>query len=193
MKSALIILMTLVLIGPLVRAESNKDDSTIVSDTVLFNQTSLLDNVSPIDDPENFEYNLTQKPTVALFKSMVVPGWGQWGNKRRFKTVLFLGLETWMVGSAIHYGRQASDFKSLYDNATELTVRLDYYALYSDRKDERNKFTWFAVIVSFISMFDAYVDAHLSGHPAEQHQREIAVDFKPVANDGFQVTLSLDF
>ena len=41
-----------------------------------------------------------------------------------------------------------------------ISDRNEYYDLYQDRKDERNKFTWFAVITAFVSMFDAYVDAH---------------------------------
>ena len=99
----------------------------------------------------------------------------------------------WMIGAAIHYGRQASDFKSQFDATSDIDARRDLYGLYLDRKDERNKYTWFAVIVSFLSMFDAYVDAHLSGHPAEKHNLDLSLDVVPADDGTLLVSLSLEF
>jgi hypothetical protein len=43
---------------------------------------------------------------------MLLPGWGQLGNRRYLKAILFAGLDAWFVGAAIHYGRQAREFRT---------------------------------------------------------------------------------
>ncbi len=168
-------------------------DSTHLSDTLLFDGIGLLEHSQPVTSDINFEKRLRQNPTVGLFKSMFVPGWGQLGNRRYTKAVIFAGLDAWFIGAAIHYGKQASDFKDRFDLATDLTARRELYDLYLDRKDERNKFTWFAVIITFISMFDAYVDAHLSGYPQKIEENSLSLDIRPVQNGGFMATVALDF
>ncbi len=173
-------------------ADSSTVDSTVVIDTVLFRQTGLLAGYLPVTDTTNLERRLIQNPTVALFKSALIPGWGQWGNHEYIKAVIFFGLDAWCVGAAIHYGRQASDFREKYESSTIISQRNDYYDLYSDRKDERNKFTWFAVIVTFVSMFDAYVDAHLSGFPRLEGEHLRLQSYTGTRND-FGVRLSVAF
>lgn len=179
---------------PLARgqADSTKTDTTQAVDTLLFTGKGLLDHANPVSSDIDFEKRLTQNPTVGLFKSMVIPGWGQLGNRRYMKAVMFAGLDAWFIGAAMHFGKQASDYRDKYDNETDLVLRRDYYSLYLDRKDERNKYTWFAVIVTFISMFDAYVDAHLSGYPAKPEQSDLSFEVRP-DEDGFVASISLDF
>lgn len=170
-------------------------DSTMVTqkDTTLFTDISTLATTAPANSEINYEQHLTQNPTKALLKSMVLPGWGQLGNKKYVKAVLFAGFDAWMVLSALHYGRQASDYRDQYNNATEISLKNEYYGLYLDRKDERNKFTWFAVITSFIAMFDAYVDAHLSGYPKALEQQQLSVDVIPDEKGGSKLILSYSF
>jgi len=187
-------LLVLLLMPPLARgqADSTKTDTTQAVDTLLFTGKGLLDHANPVSSDIDFEKRLTQNPTVGLFKSMVIPGWGQLGNRRYMKAVMFAGLDAWFIGAAMHFGKQASDYRDKYDNETDLVLRRDYYSLYLDRKDERNKYTWFAVIVTFISMFDAYVDAHLSGYPAKPEQSDLSFEVRP-DEDGFVASISLDF
>jgi hypothetical protein len=171
--------------------DSASVDTLIPVDTTLFLPGNFLDRYTKATDSRNFEKRLVQNPTVALFKSMVLPGLGQWGNHSYTKAVVYFGLDAWFVGAAIHYGRQASDFRSKYEASTIITQRNDYYSLYEDRKDERNKFTWFAVIVTFVSMFDAYADAHLSGFPLKDKQNELGFEVGPnvTADLAAQITL----
>ncbi|MEW6411992.1 MAG: DUF5683 domain-containing protein [Candidatus Zixiibacteriota bacterium] len=194
MLKYIVILLTFALAGDAVsQIDSTGTDSTVVADTLIFNDLGQLGHANPVTSPVNFEKKLTQNPTVGLFKSMVVPGWGQLGNRRYFKAILFAGLDGWFIGSAIHYGQQASDFRDKYEAAEDRDLRNDYYDLYSDRKDERNKFTWFAVIVTFISMFDAYADAHLSGYPTKLGDGELSLDLKPLERENFVACLSYRF
>jgi hypothetical protein len=174
--------------------ESLPVDTVIAVDTVLFSPGQTLIGYSAVTDSTNREQKLGQRPMVAMFKSMVLPGWGQYGNRRYIKAVFYLGLEAWMVGGAFHYDKQVSEFRRLFDETSieNTTLRNDYYSLYKDRKDERSKYTWFAVIVAFVSMFDAYVDAHLSGFP-RLNDGDLTISIAPTVDRGVIASLSLGF
>jgi len=164
-------------------------------DTLLFEPGQMLRSFAAVTDTTNREARLIQNPTTALLKSLAVPGLGQLGNRRYLKAVLFFGLDVWMIGSAIHYGRQASDFRKLYGAADpgNVTLRNEYYSLYRDRKDERNKLTWYAVIVTFFSLFDAYVDAHLSGFPRKEDDAALSIQLAPDSDGRPVASVSLSF
>jgi hypothetical protein len=187
------LLLALVVSTVNAQSDSTLVDTTASVDTVLYRPGTSLAPYSPVTNPENFERHLYQNPTAALFKSMLVPGWGQLGNRRYFKAVLFFGLDVWFVGSAIHYGRQSADFREKFENDTTIADRNEYYSLYEDRRDERNKLTWFAVIVTFVSMFDAYVDAHLSGFPQATKSDAVSFDVQPSREGGIAAYVSISF
>jgi hypothetical protein len=209
MNKTLLVLGALLLAGP-ARSESTFVDTsglvadtsfsvdtvsidTLPVDTVLYRPGQLLTPYRTVTDPENLEKRLSQNPTAALIKSVFIPGLGQLGNRRYIKAAIFMGLDAWFVGSAIHYGRQASDFYNQYESSTDIYTRNEYYDLYSDRKDERNKFTWFAVIVTFISMFDAYVDAHLSGFPQKLDEDRVSFNLCPSSRGEIVAYVSISF
>ena len=161
-------------------------------DTLLFEPSTLLDKAAPVTDSTDYEKHLLQTPTVALFKSMVVPGWGQYGNNRKFKALIYFSIDVYMISKAIHYKKKASDLWDKYDASSDVPTRNSYYELYTQEKKRRNKFTWYAVITSFFSMFDAYVDAHLSGFPQEK-EKKLSFDIQPMETSGALVSLSLHF
>ena len=175
--------------------DSSLADSALHVDTILFAPGTELVAYGSVGDSLDREKCLRQKPMFALFKSMVVPGWGQIGNGRYIKAAVYFGLEAWMIGGAIHYRQQASDFRQLFDETPRdaVSLRNDYYSLYRDRQDECNKYTWFAVIVAFFSMFDAYVDAHLSGFPRQGEDSDLTLQVAPTEKNGVTAALSLRF
>jgi len=156
-------------------------DSTHVVDTVLYNPGNIFDNAAPVTAGTNFEKHLTQNPTIGMFKSMAVPGWGQVGNRDWIKAAVFFGLDAWFVASAIHYKGKASDLYDLYEGTphTNNVLRGEYYDRYQQQKDQRNKFTWFAVFTTLASMLDAYVDAHLSGYPSKKAEDGVSLSLEP--------------
>ena len=172
-------------------------DTTIApyekKDTIQFMPPFIDQGKVEVTDTTNYERHLTQNPTVALFKSMLVPGLGQIGNHSYVKAGIFIVLETWFIGEAVHYGSQASDYKTKFENATDVYIRDDYYQLYQDRRSSRNKYTWFAGITIFISMFDAYVDAQLSGAPDQPHENKFDLDVRPDSRGGANLSLSMRF
>ena len=97
-------------------------------------------------------------PTVTLFKSMLVPGWGQITNKAYVKEALAIGLETWFLSNAIvNWGHMNDALDAYHADPTNLTHYYDYQYYHGMRSD----YLWGLGITIFVSMFDAYVDAHL--------------------------------
>ena len=169
------------------------DDTQINVDTTYYVPREEVSAAGQVCNPINFEEHLTQQPTVALFKSMLVPGWGQLGNRKYIKAGLVIGLEAWLISNAIYFGRLASEERSSFEEATDPLIRDVYYARYQDQKDVRNKYRWFAGIAIFASMFDAYVDAHLSGAPDQLKERNLDFDIEPDLKGGFSASLSMSF
>jgi hypothetical protein len=165
----------------------------VVVDTVIYQPTFDTALALQVTNPTDFEASLTQQPTVALFRSMFVPGWGQFGNKRYVKAALIATLETWLIISAIDHGRKASDFRSQWDAEGDIPTRQWLYSEYLIERDQRNKYMWFAGITIFLSMFDAYVDAHLSGSPKDERNNRIDLRVDPDDKGGAKAALTYSF
>jgi hypothetical protein len=170
-------------------------DTTVKYDTILYVPSGFESSTIGVVDTVNYEKRLYQNPTVALFKSMFVPGLGQIGNRQYIKAGIVIGLETWFITSAVKHGRDASDFRDQFNQSSDINERNVLYNSYLDSKDQRNKFTWFAVIVTFISMFDAYSDAHLSGFPKDEEDRanDLGFDLRSTEENGFYATVTYSF
>ena len=115
-----------------------------------------------------------QNPTVALFKSMFFPGLGQIGNHKYIKAGVIIALETSLIATLVHYANKASSAKDDFEAETDLTIKTQLFKDYKVAKDDRNRFSWYTATVIFLSMFDAYVDAHLAGFP--KYDKKVSVD-----------------
>ena len=115
---------------------------------------------SVFSNPEN---NLKSKsPTQALFKSLAFPGWGQFYNEKYLKAGLVLGVETTYIILAVDQWRKATLHKKNFHNAVPYSPEQFYeFDLYKYHRDQRNLYLWITSGIVFLSMFDAYVDAHL--------------------------------
>ena len=176
-------------------ADSTIVDTAVKTDTILYVPQELENVTLGVTDSSDYEKRLYQNPTAALFKSMLVPGLGQIGNRQYVKAGVIIGLQTWLVSSAIKHGNDASDWRKQFEASTNNAERNVLYDNYLGSKDERNKFTWFAVIVTFVSMFDAFSDAHLSGFPKEpgNKSQEINLTFRPSEDSGVKAIVSYSF
>lgn len=130
----------------------------------------------------------SQNPTVALFKSMLVPGWGQVGNKKYIKAVIFAGLESLTLGTYWHYRTKTADAKKAFE-AAPLEDRGRLYADYENTRGERNRFAWYTGSLIFMAMFDAYVDAHLVSFP----KRDESITLKLVPSENARPVLALSY
>ncbi|PWB72308.1 hypothetical protein C3F09_06855 [candidate division GN15 bacterium] len=179
------------LAAAVVAADSSK--VSVKVDTTLFVPPANDLDSAVVIDTTNFERHLYQNPTAGLFKSMLVPGLGQVGNHRYVKAVLFAGLEVYFVSRAIHFNSQARDFRVRYDAATTVADRDYFYALYKNRRDTRNTYYWFTGMTIFVSMFDAFVDAHLSGSPMAGRNERVGFNAGPDGRGGTAVQLAVRF
>ncbi len=177
-----------------VQTDSAHVDSSAIKlnkeDTILFVPPTF-EGELPVTDSSNLEKRLRQSPTGALFKSLVIPGWGQMSNGKPVKALIYAGLQGWCIGAAIHYGGTASNFKDSYEASTEVSIRREYYAMYKDRRQERNKYLFFLGLTTLVSVFDAFVDAHLTGSPAHP-EKAVGFELQP-APGGMQASLALRF
>ncbi len=135
-----------------------------------------------------------QKPTVALFKSMLVPGWGQLGNRQYIKAGIVIGAEVALIGAVIHYAKKTSDAKKAFDSASNTdddTLIRETFRTYDNFKDNRNLFSWLSGAVIFLSMFDAYVDAHLARFP--KYDKKISLQINPGNQKEIKAVVAVKF
>jgi len=133
-----------------------------------------------------------QKPTLALFKSMLVPGWGQIGNHQYVKAGAAIALESVLIGAIVHWAGKTGDAKNAFDNSADTLMRGALYKTYLDYKDKRNYYSWLLGTTIFISMFDAYVEAHLAGFPKE-NEEGLSFKIEPADGKSLQARLSYRF
>jgi hypothetical protein len=163
------------------------------ADTLLYTPPPDRSRAGEVTNPADLEQHMTQKPTIALFKSLLVPGWGQIGNHRYVKAAFFIAVEGSCIASAIHFNRQFNDAKRLYESTETIAERNRRYPDLDQKRKSRNKWLWYAGIATFVSMFDAYVDAHLSGSPLDKRNDKVNVDVGPDLDGGIRASVSYSF
>ena len=171
----------------------SNNDSTASVDTIYYVPREAVSTAAVVSNPTDFEEHLSQGPTIALFKSMVVPGWGQLGNRKYLKAAVIIGLETWLISNAVKFGRLASEEYDRFEAEDNPVLADSFYDDYQEQRTQRNKYRWFAGLVIFASMFDAYVDAHLSGAPDQVEIPKVGFDIGPDLQGGFSASLSVSF
>lgn len=123
-------------------------------------------------------------PTGALLRSVVFPGWGQYANGRKVKAGLIFAIESWFIYKAVKDGADAADWRDKWKSTPDSlgALKLEYFNQYTKYRDQRNTNIWYTAITVFLSMFDAYVDAHLGHFPEEVTKPEdISIDVTPAA------------
>ncbi len=117
----------------LVKSQSNinrKFDNTFIEKTQLDTNRLLSDN--PL-----------KSPMGAVFRSAILPGWGQFYNNKYIKAGIAFSANT-VLAYHIFW----------YDNRWENTGNRDF-------QEKRNLFTWYFALSYLLTMVDAYVDAYL--------------------------------
>ncbi len=122
-----------------------------------------------------------QSPTTALFKSMLVPGLGQIGNRKHIKAALIIGGETFLFLRWLDFRNQTADARVAFEAENDLVLRGQLFAEFDSVRDKRNLSAWMTGTVIFISMIDAFVDAHLAKFPAPE--KKLSFDVAPVMFD----------
>jgi hypothetical protein len=104
----------------------------------------------------------TKSPNGALLRSLALPGWGQLYNEQYVKSALVLAVEGLLAAGAIVEHQKAEDDHAVYEDPSRSdAVREEAWNRYSRRIDKRNAYLWYYAGFKFLSIIDAYVDAHL--------------------------------
>ena len=89
-------------------------------------------------------------PSLAMWKSLILPGWGQLYNKKYLKTVIIGGAEIALIYGIFYQHDQSEKAQKAGDSEAA-----NFY------RDDRNRLTWWLAGIILYSMADAYVDAQL--------------------------------
>lgn len=111
----------------------------------------------------------TKNPLKAMAFSAVVPGGGEIYNRAYVKACIVIGLQTYFISSAISDNNQVKHYNSLRDgsNSTNDLANLQQRNKYRD--DLRSDYWWIGTTM-FLSIADAFVDAHLYNFKAEKEK-----------------------
>ena len=119
----------------------------------------------------------SKSPTGALLRSVAFPGWGQFYNRKYLKSVAVFGAETTFITLAAIEWRRMNTHKKNFQNPDypDRYWEFEQFEFYEDR---RNLFLWITAGIVFLSMFDAYVDAHLYNFDREK-VRDLSISLIP--------------
>jgi len=105
------------------------------------------------------DYGFLGAPSWVLLRSFLVPAWGQVHNRAWIKALVVAGIEGAMIERLLYERRRVHHYRAL---AYERPLEADYYFAKERRhRLHRRDFIWWTSLFVFMSMWDAYVDAHL--------------------------------
>ena len=117
--------------------------------------------LKPAAAGEDYPGKPLKSSTGAVFRSLAVPGWGQFYTENYWKAAAFLITEgSLAAGISWNHDQMMRFKKATSDNEF---IEQDYFLTEKHHRNQRNVLIcWLAGIV-LLSMGDAYVDAHLYG------------------------------
>jgi len=108
-------------------------------------------------------------PRGAMIRSAIFPGWGQWYNGKKIKSIIIFAAESGCIGAYFYEQDRLNDVSDILnglppENDPQHNEKLfkKYTDLKEDYRDKRNKYAWWFAGVVIYSMVDAYVDTYLS-------------------------------
>jgi hypothetical protein len=128
-----------------------------------------------------------KSPMGALLRSVALPGWGQFYNKKYFKSAVVFGAETTFLTLAAIEWYRMNKHKRNFQNPDH-PDRYWEFEQFQFYEDQRNMYLWITAGIVFISMFDAYVDAHLYNFDKEK-VRDLSISLKPEVKWGDEVKI----
>ena len=133
----------------------------------------------------------SKSPMGALLRSVAFPGWGQFYNKKYLKAGLAFGAETTFLTLMAIEWKRTDNHKKLFDSMSQdhpdKSWESEQYKFYQDRK---NLFLWSTIATIFVSMFDAYVDAHL--YDFDKEMERIGLEIYPDSEKRLNIKFSFN-
>lgn len=149
--------------------------------TFIQNDFTLLENHLDFSYSQDFEQEDTTDTTVeypspksVLYKSLIVPGWGQVVNRQIWKVPIIYGMFAGVGVYTVFLDGQYKDYRAAYYNATHEDMRfgptperlqnVNVNQLQSTRNSYRNQRDFMFVVMGLaygLNALDAYIFAHM--------------------------------
>ena len=94
---------------------------------------------------------------TSLQKSLLIPGWGQFAEKRYLKGVLFLSAEIFCIYKIFSNNHKSNDYYALYKAADNTSDAVNYRELTEKYDIRRNRFLLAAAGIWIINLIDIYI------------------------------------
>jgi len=175
-----------------VRAQSADENAGTTVDTGSSGDRENYAKSEPLYANQEDDTTMTRlAPTEALLRSLFFPGWGQLSNKKYIKAGIVITAEVLILTNLVHYIEKTEDARQAFETAINDTEKAIRFNEYQDAEDDRSRFGWYLGTLIFISMFDAFVDAHLTDFP--QKSENLTLTVNPVEDGGLTVNIALNF
>ena len=110
-----------------------------------------------------------KSPFGALVRSVAFPGWGQFYNKKGLKgSIVFVAETSFLIAAVVEWRRMNDHLKKFKGLPLDSPDKAWEFELYKYNRDMRNTHLWCVAGIAFLSMLDAYVDAHLFNFEQEK-------------------------
>ncbi len=108
-----------------------------------------------------------EQPRFVMFRSLVIPGWGQLHNHAWFKAVGVAAGEGYMISRIVDDQKQLDRLVAQVTALPDSPERDRVLAEYDDRFNQRLGRQWLLGAVVAYALIDAYVDANFRGFDVE--------------------------
>jgi hypothetical protein len=122
---------------------------------------------------DGLEARKPPSPNRAMLYSAIFPGGGQLYNREYLKAGLVIGVQGYLIGSAIYHDAKRDDYQELLDSATDPILIQQYRFQRDAYKESLTNDFWWMGITAALSMVDAYVDAHLWDFNSQKQKIQI--------------------
>jgi hypothetical protein len=123
------------------------------------------------------KFEMTKSPSGAIYRSLVLPGWGQWYVESYWKAPIFLAGALGLYGSIIYNQIEFSNYAEILDGMEKdnpdyqiTLLRREYF------RDNRDMSGFYLIGVYVLAAVDAYVGAHLFDFEVDEN---LSIGFIP--------------
>ena len=117
--------------------------------------------------------NCVGTPSKALLFSAAFPGGGQLYNQAWIKAGVVMGVQGYLIASAVHHDGKIKDYRSKAAHSIDPWEAMRYKQLQQQYTDSFNNDVWWIGITAALSMLDAFVDAHLKDFDANKQDLKL--------------------
>jgi len=158
--------------------DENMNNSTIYSqDSIVFQD---FDELTKTDTVISTDFQMQKSPSGAIWRSLVLPGWGQYYVESYWKAPIFTGTAAFMIYRIIYFHNNFMDYADKVDALTNELEKLkqndpqnpkifeiEYRTLPVEKnrreyyRDNRDMSGFYLLGIYALATVDAYVGAHL--------------------------------